>query len=76
MIERVQKKPCGGSFHFLFPDESLPRVEMGGVSLTTRTHKPHTHLQKSSICGSLRFGPTQIVTIVGFSSLESGKSDL
>lgn len=29
MIERVQKKPCGGSFHFLFPDESVPRVEMG-----------------------------------------------
>lgn len=76
MIERVQKKPCGGSFHFLFPDESVPRVEMGGVTLTTHTHKPHTHLQKSSICGSLRFETTQIVTIVGSFSLESGKSNL
>lgn len=42
MIERVQKKPCGGSFHFLFPDESVPRVEMGGVTLTTHTETPHT----------------------------------
>lgn len=72
MIERVQKKPCGGSFHFLFPDESVPRVEMGGVTLTTHTQTPHTLAKVFH----LRFGPTQIVPIVGLFCLESGKSDL